>query len=128
MKIRWDGHLATKVYMYVDYGRATGFCREICWAACRQVASTCTKLGVQEKAEKRTFLTPTQGTWAGTVTHTDRGEITGLVSDEKWAKTKAQILELDTLVQEAEAAGREHGRARPSVLAMYNAQGYPRYT
>ena len=25
MKIRWDGHLACEVFLYVDDGRATGF-------------------------------------------------------------------------------------------------------
>ena len=33
MKIRWDGHLACEVFLYVADRRATGFRREICWAA-----------------------------------------------------------------------------------------------
>jgi hypothetical protein len=80
MKLRWDGHLATEVYVYVDDGRVVGFCREICWAAARRLASLCTHYGVQDKAAKRTFPTPTPGPWAGTVSHTDQHEVAGLVS------------------------------------------------
>ena len=83
MKLRWDGHPATEVFYYVDDGRATGFCREICWAAARQVIALCARYGVQDKASNQMFPTPTQGLWSDTVTHTYQGEVTGLVSDEK---------------------------------------------
>ena len=39
MKVRLDSHLACEVFVYVDDGRITGFCREICWAAARRMAS-----------------------------------------------------------------------------------------
>ena len=83
MKIRWDGHLACEVFLYVDDGHATGFFREICWAAARQVASFCTKHGVQDKAVKRTFPSHLPAAWAGAVSRTDQGEVVGIVSDKK---------------------------------------------
>jgi hypothetical protein len=99
MKLRWDGHLATEVFYYVDDGRATGFCREICWAEARQIAALCARCGVQDKAAKRTFPSPTPGPWAGTLSHTDRREVAGMVSAPKWAKTQALIGEVWVLVE-----------------------------
>ena len=127
MKIRWDGHLATEVYFYVDDGRATGFCREICWAATRQVTSCCTRFGVQDKAPKRTFPGPKQGPWSGSVTHTNRGEVAGLISDEKWAKTRGLILELFTMVLEALRKERVWRNAHPCIRATRDAKGRRRY-
>ena len=98
MKIRWDGHLACEVYLYVDDGRATGFCREICWAAGRKVAALCSKYGVQDKAVKRTFPSHLPAPWAGTVTQTDQGEVVGLVDDGKWAKTQRLVRELAAML------------------------------
>ena len=94
MKIRCDGHLATEIYTDVDDRRATGFCREIFWAADRRVATLCSKYGIQDKAAKQKFSTPTPGPWAVTMSHTDQGEVVVLVSEEKWNKTKALIQEL----------------------------------
>ena len=98
MKLRWDGHLATEVFIYCDDGRCVGFCREICWAAARRLASVEASYGVQDRAAKRTFPTPTPGPWAGTVSHTDRHEVAGLMSAEKWAKTRSLILELFEMI------------------------------
>ena len=47
MKVRFDGHLACEAFVYVDDGRITGFCREICWAAARKLASHC-RFGTKE--------------------------------------------------------------------------------
>ena len=94
MKLRWDGHLATEVFIYVDNGRCVGFCWEIYWPPARQLASLCAKYGVQDRAAKRTFPTPTPGPWAGTVSYTDCHEVAGLMSAEKWAKIRFLVLEL----------------------------------
>ena len=98
MKLRWDGHLATEVFVYCDDGRCVGFCREICWAAARRLASVEASYGIQDRAAKRTFPSPTPGPWAGTVSHTDRHEVAGLMSEEKWDKTRSLILELVELI------------------------------
>ena len=111
MKIRWDGHLSCEVFLYVDDGRATGFCREICWAAARRVASLCAKYGIQDKSAKRTFPSISPGPWAGTVSRTDQGEVVGLVSKEKWAKTRSLVREMAQMLDDA----LERGRAGPPV-------------
>ena len=54
------------------------------------------------------------GPWAGTVCHTSGGEIIGTVSQEKWGKTRALVLELADMVtrgkfvqeQECKATGK----------------------
>ena len=61
MKVRFDGHLACEVFVYVDDGRITGFCQEICWVAARRMASVCTKRGVQDSFRKRTGPSTTPG-------------------------------------------------------------------
>lgn len=74
MKVRPDGNLASELYAYVDDGRATGHSLQACWAAVRRFASVCKRMGIHDAARKRTFPSLTPGPWAGTVTHTDRGE------------------------------------------------------
>ena len=101
MKLRWDGHLATEVCTYVDNCRVVGFCREICWMAAQRLVSVCTRYGVQDKAAKGAFPTPTPGPWAGTVSHTDKHEVAGLVSTGKWAKTHVLVQELAALVADS---------------------------
>ena len=63
-----------------------------------QYGAGCTRLGVQDASRKRTMPTHTPGPWAGTVTHTDAGEVIGMVSQEKWDRTKALIQELSDLL------------------------------
>ena len=98
MKVRFDGHLACEVFVYVDDGRITGFCREICWAAARKLASLCTKRGVQDAGRKRTGPINSPGPWAGTMCFTTDGRVTGLVSELKWEKTRKLVLELKEMV------------------------------
>jgi hypothetical protein len=102
MKIRTDGNLASEVYIYVDDGRATGHSAEACWAAIRRFASICTKLGIQDATRKRTEPSPTPGPWAGTVVHTNDGEVVGTITTEKWGKTKSLIQELESLLLSSE--------------------------
>ena len=120
MKICWDGHLACEGFLYVDDGRATGFCREICWAAAWRVASLCTKYGVQDKAAKRTFLSHLPEPWAGTISRTDQGEVVGLVCKEKWAKTRGLVQELALMLNDASEKGQQ---GPPLVEAMQSPIG-----
>ena len=120
MKIWRDGHLATELYIYVDDGPASVFCREICWAAARRFAALCSNYGVQDKASKRTFLTPTPGPWAGTVSRTDQREVEGLVSQKKWVKTKALIRELERIVQKAKATNQKWSHASLVRVIKYS--------
>jgi hypothetical protein len=98
MKVRWDGHLAAEVYVYVDDGRPTAHSAELCWAAARAICSLCTRMGIQDAARKRTPPSWTTGPWAGTIVHTDNDELVGMVSQKKWDKTKALIRELAVMI------------------------------
>jgi hypothetical protein len=57
----------------------------------------CAYLGIQDAARKRTTPSQTPGPWAGSVVHS-KDELIALVSQEKWDKTKAMILELKELL------------------------------
>ena len=45
-----------------------------------------------------TFPSWEPGPWAGTVCHTSIGEIIGTVSQERWEKTEALVIELSNMV------------------------------
>jgi len=91
MKLRRDGHLAAEIFVYVDDGRPTGHSPAITWRAARAYGSGCSRRGIQDASRKRTSPTETPGPWAGTVTHTEGGSVLGMVSQEKWDKTKHLI-------------------------------------
>jgi hypothetical protein len=99
MKVRADGLLALEVFVYVDDVRVTGATADLAWWAARAYAAWCSKLGVQDAARKRTSASRTPGPWAGTVTHTDREQVCGMVSQEKWEKTQLLIRELKDMME-----------------------------
>ena len=107
MKICWDGNLACGVILCVNDGRAMSFYREICWAAAWQVASLCAQYGVQDKVSRQIFPSHLPDPWAGTVSRTDRGEVVGLISKEKWAKTRDIVREMSKMLKDASKKGRE---------------------
>ena len=99
-KLRWDGKLGVEVFVYVDDGRAIGPTEFLTWQAARWYGSGCTRRGVQDASRKRTSPSLTPGPWAGTVTHTEDGRICGMVSQEKWEKTKRLITEMLEMVSQ----------------------------
>ncbi len=99
MKIRWDGELAAEVFVYVDNGRGTGPNEFVSWQAARAYGAGCSRRGVQDASRKRTSPSLTPGPWAGMVTHTDESMVRGMVSQEKWDKTKWLILEMRGMVE-----------------------------
>ena len=96
-KARLDGNLACEVYVYVDDGRITGWCRKVCWKAARRFCSICNSLGIQDASRKRTEPSQTPGPWAGTVVHTKDG-VVATVTSEKWNKTKDLFVELEAMM------------------------------
>ena len=82
----------------MDDGRAIGHSSRITWAAARAYAAGCSRRGVQDASRKRTSPSDTPGPWAGTVTHTAGGRVLGMVSQEKWDKTKLLIAELSEMI------------------------------
>jgi hypothetical protein len=111
MKVRSDGKLACEIYIYVDDARITGWCKLECWKATRRFSSILAKLGIQDATRKRTEPSWTPGPWAGTVTATnytfedDSSEgvsgwsVVTTVTQLKWDKTKALVVELREMVQ-----------------------------
>jgi hypothetical protein len=100
MKIRADGFLAAEIFVYVDDGRVVAFLPDLAWRAARAYASHCSRLGVQDASRKRTSPSKMPGPWAGTVTTTAGGQVYGMVSQEKWEKTKLLITELSRMLEQ----------------------------
>ena len=100
VKIRWDGELAAEVFVYVDDGRLTGPTEFLSWQAGQAYGARCTRRGVQDALRKQTPPSLTPGPWAGTVTHTDGCRVSGMVSQEKWDKTKRLIQEMVVMVEQ----------------------------
>ena len=98
MKVRFDNNLACEIYIYVDDGRITGWCKLACWKAARRFCCVISFLGIQDASRKRTEPVPDPGPWAGTVVHTT-GEVSATVTEAKWAKTRELVLELRELLQ-----------------------------
>ena len=99
MKIRSGGFLAAEIFVYVDDGRMVAFSPDLAWRAACAYVSCCSMLGVQDASRKRTSPSETPEPWAGMVTHTDGGQVCGMVSQEKWEKTKVMIMELSRMVE-----------------------------
>jgi hypothetical protein len=93
-KVRYDGHLSCEVYIYVDDGKVTGWCKVACWKAAAEFTKVMAKLGVQDASRKRTEPSMTPGAWAGSVVHTNSSKVTLLISDTKWEKTQATVQDL----------------------------------
>ena len=99
MKIRADGFLAAEIFVYVDDGRVVAYSPDLAWRAARAYAACCARLGVQDASWKRTSPSETPGPRAGTVTHTNGGQVCGMVSQEKWEK-KLLIRELSRMLEQ----------------------------
>ena len=97
MKLREDRHLAAEIFVYVDDGRTTGYCRDLTWRAARAYESGCSRRGIQNTPRKQTSPTESPGPWAGIVTP-HRLRASGGVSQEKWDKTKCLLEELKEMV------------------------------
>ncbi len=94
MKLRKDGHLVAEIFVYVDDGRMTGHSQDLTWRTARAYGLGCSRRGIQDASRKRTSPTETPWPWAGTVTHTEGESVVGMVSQEKWDKTRRLIQEL----------------------------------
>jgi hypothetical protein len=87
-----DGCLACNFDTYVDDTRTCGNWREEARLVSRAVASKMNWLGIQDAARKRRDPCQNPGPWAGSVVHVcAEGEITVLVTQERWNKTRSII-------------------------------------
>ncbi len=98
MKVRWDGQVATKVFIYVDDGRPTRPIEFLTWQAGQAYGAGYTRRGVQDASRKWNSPSQAPGPLAGRVTHMDNGQICGMVSQEKWDKMKRLIQEMGEMV------------------------------
>ena len=98
MKITFDSHLAAEIFVYLDDGRPTGYFTDLTWQAARVYGSGCSRRGIQDTLRKQTSPTESPGPWARTVTRTEGGSLVGMVSQEKWDKTKGLLKELTNMI------------------------------
>jgi hypothetical protein len=98
MKIRFDGHISAEIFVYEDDGRPMGYCTDLTWQAAWAYGSGCSRRGIQDASRKRTSPTESPEPWAGTVTRTEGGSLVGMVSQEKWDKTKGLLKELTNML------------------------------
>ena len=99
MKIRAEEFLAAEIFMFVDDGRVVAHSPDLALRAACAYASRCAKLGVQDASRKQTLPSKMPGPCAGTVIRTDGGQVCGMVSLEKWEKTKLLIKELSMMLE-----------------------------
>ena len=86
--------IAGDIIAFVDDLRASGMSEEEAWRVARAVASRLQFLGIQDAPRKRRPPMRETGAWAGAIFSTTGGEITQTVSQVKWDKARAYILEL----------------------------------
>jgi hypothetical protein len=65
----------------------------------RQAASTLNHLGIQDAPRKRRDSSRAPGAWAGVVLRTNDKGVHVLLSQEKWERTKAQLKEIQTMLE-----------------------------
>ena len=87
-KVRKDGTLAAGVSWYVDDLRPTGPSRIECWKAAQRISSILASKGIQDASRKRREASQQPGSWAGADVHTSGGEVTILISQERWDKCR----------------------------------------
>ena len=90
-RVRNDDTMAADLFSYIDDLRNTGPTAMECWEGLHQVCSRLTWLGLQDAPRKRNGPTQTPRAWAGSIVHSDKDQVTVLVSEEKWNKTKTWI-------------------------------------
>ena len=98
MKIRFDCHLAAEIFVYVNDDKPAGYCRDLTWQAAWVYGSGYSRRGIQDASRKRTSPTKSPGPWARMVTRTEGRSLVGMVSQERWDKTKGLLEELTDML------------------------------
>jgi hypothetical protein len=114
---------------YIDDLRSIGHTEEGAWLAGRQAASLCNYHGIQDAARKRRAPSQTPDAWAGSVLHTDKGEVNVLVSNDKWKKTKSiieRLVDEERLNREGAGTGLNGKQLlRDRGFLIYISRAYP---
>ena len=114
MKVRFNGHIACEIYVYMDNGWIMGHCRELCWAAGQRFAWV-----FQERSSVRGRKIDLPGRRPRTngrngLPQKWRG-IIGTVSQEKWEMMQLLVGELADMVknmQGSRGCHNEYGRSQ----------------
>jgi hypothetical protein len=99
--MKWDSSIekiAGDIVAFVDDLRASGHSVEQTWAIGRQTTSRLQYLGFQDAPRKRKPPVRASGPWAGSVFTTTDTEVLQSVSQSKWDRTKALLLELVSMI------------------------------
>ena len=116
-KVRDDGKIAADLFIYIDYLRPTASTEGEAWEAAHQVDSKLCWFGLQDVAWKQRPGSMTTGAWAGTIIHTTDNEVTVLVSEEKWFKTKKWITWMGEVI--AQGLKFDHKELEPYMQGIH---------
>jgi hypothetical protein len=97
-----EASMANDLVIYVDDVRMSASDYDECRQVSRRVASNANYVGLQDAARKRRDPCTAPGPWAGSIVHTDRGQVEVSVSQERWDKAKNMILWIDDALKSNE--------------------------
>ena len=83
IKLRSDGHLASEVFFYMDYGCIIAHSELVCWQEAKRFLLICNSLEIKYASRKRTEPSLTPDPWSGTVEHTSNKEVVTTVIQVK---------------------------------------------
>jgi hypothetical protein len=104
MVMKWNdlaARIAGDIVVFVDDLRLTGFSIENAWAVARHILSRLQYLGIQDAPRKLRPPSQNPGTWAGAIVKIYPEKISISVSQSKWDRGRAMVVELlDCFIKE----------------------------
>jgi len=123
-KVRKDGRVAADLFTYVDDIRPTGPTEREAWRAQQRVSSQLALKGLQDAPRKRRRPDQEPGPWAGSVAHSTGGEVSVLVTQARWDKTKAIVGEIAEKVSSGQPLEHKRLESQRGFL-IYIMRTYP---
>lgn len=118
------GRIAGDVGTYVDNLRPVGSSRMHCSAVAHRISTVMCFLGIQDALRKRSAPSRRAGAWSSSVIHTDQGQLTVSVTQEKWDRARSYLLEMQqTLASSGEFDFKELEKQRGFLV--YVTRTYP---
>jgi len=119
-----DGAVAADLVTYVDDQRVSAPSELESWRASRRVASINNYLGLQDAARKRRGPSQEPGAWSGSVVRTTHGNVSVLVSQDKWEKGQRYVANLREMWEKGlDLDGRRRGERK----ALETIRGFLQY-
>jgi hypothetical protein len=94
-----DEKNAAYLFAFMDDFRSVEPSKKEAWLAGRQAASILTHLGIQDAPYKRRDMYMDPGAWAGAVVRTDGAGVHVLVSQERWDRATAKLVEVRKVLE-----------------------------